>query len=212
MSLQSDINALVVSGFHVVAPNFRGSTRYGTWFMKLDIGDPGGLDMEDVASATEYARRSGLAEKVAICGYSYGGFMTNWIITHTDMFKAAVSQNGISSWEAMFGTTDIGFYFVPDQIKGSITRNRDRLTDKSPIYYAEKVTTPVLFIHSMNDYRCYIDQALGFHTVLRSLGKKTAIALFKEGSHTFGWIGKPRSRLKRYKLILEWFNRHLKAT
>jgi len=137
--------------------------------------------------------------------------MTNWIITHTDMFKAAVSQNGISDWCADFGTTDIGFYFVPDQICGDPINNREVLISKSPLYNADKVKTPVLFIHSMNDYRCYIDQALTFFTTLKYLGKEAKLALFKEGVHAFALIGKPVNRVKRLKIILEWFDKYLKA-
>ena len=204
---------LASNGYAVIYINPRGSDGYSEEFADIR-GRYGTRDYEDLIEGVRYVvdrYRVIDPSRIGVTGISYGGFMTNWIITHTDIFKAAVSQNGISSWEAEFGTTDIGFYFVPDQIGGDVVRGRERLVEKSPIYYADRVSTPVLFIHSMNDYRCYIDQSLSFHTALKYLGKESAIALFREGSHTFGWVGKPRSRLKRYKLILDWFDRHLKA-
>ncbi len=202
----------VSHGYAVVYLNPRGSDGYTEDFADIRL-KYGTRDYLDIIEGVKYVLRNFKdidEDRLGVTGISYGGFMTNWIVTHSDLFKAAVSQNGISSWEAMYNTTDIGYYFVPDKIGGSPINKRELLVDKSPLYYAEKVSTPILFIHSMNDYRCFIDQSVSFHTVLRALGKKSAIAIFKEGSHTFGWIGKPRSRLKRYELILTWFNKFLK--
>jgi len=150
------------------------------------------------------------SERIGVTGLSYGGFMTNWIVTHTDRFKAAVSQNWISSWLSFFGTSDIGFYFGPDQIGGDPWSNPEDYREKSPLTYAFKVSTPIMFIHSLNDYRCWIDQSIIFYTALKYLGKKTRFAFFMEGSHVFRSIGKPSLRMKRLNLILEWFRNHLK--
>ncbi|MEZ0289814.1 MAG: S9 family peptidase [Sulfolobales archaeon] len=199
-------------GFYVIYMNPRGSDGYTEDFadIRLRYGE---RDYRDIIEGLDYVLKLKPdidPGRIGVTGISYGGFMTNWIITHTDRFRAAVSQNGISMWLTEYGVTDIGFYFVPDQIGGTPFSRRELLDEKSPIYYAESVKTPVLFIHSMNDYRCYIDQSIAMHTTLRHLEKTSAIALFREGSHTFGWNGRPRSRYKRYKLILEWFERYLK--
>lgn len=201
------------NGYAVIYLNPRGSDGYTQEFadIKCHYGERDYLDIIEgvkyVISNYEFIDPG----RIGVTGISYGGFMTNWIITHTDMFKAAVSQNGISDWCADFGTTDIGFYFVPDQICGDPINNREVLISKSPLYNADKVKTPVLFIHSMNDYRCYIDQALTFFTTLKYLGKEAKLALFKEGVHAFALIGKPVNRVKRLKIILEWFDKYLKA-
>ena len=137
--------------------------------------------------------------------------MTNWVITHTDMFKAAISQNGISSWTAFFGTSDIGFHFAPEQIGGSPWSNLDVYVDKSPITYAADVNTPVLFVHSWNDYRCPVDQSIEFYTALKHLGKETRLAMFMEGSHVFRSNARPTIRKRRLRVMLDWFDEHLKA-
>ena len=201
------------NGFAVLYLNPRGSDGYTEEFadIRLKYGTRDYLDIIEGVKHIIKEYKDVDPERIGVTGISYGGFMTNWIVTQTKMFKAAISQNGISDWEAMYGTTDIGFYFVPDQIGGSFLEKNEKLRDKSPVYYARNVETPIMFIHSMNDYRCYIDQAIIFHTVLKTLGKQSVIALFKEGSHTFGWNGKPRARFKRYKLMLEWFGEHLKS-
>ncbi|MCX8185438.1 MAG: S9 family peptidase [Sulfolobales archaeon] len=199
-------------GFYIVYMNPRGSDGYTEDFadIRLRYGE---RDLEDILEGLNHtlSLEPGMdPERIGVTGLSYGGFMTNWIVTKTDRFKTAVSQNGISMWLTEYGITDIGFYFVPDQIGATPFRNPELLQEKSPIYFVEKVRTPMLFIHSASDYRCYIDQSIAMHTALKHLNKESALALFKEGGHTFAWSGKPRARYKRYKLLLEWFEKHLR--
>lgn len=200
------------NNYVVIYANIRGSGGYSEEFADLR-GKYGERDFEDFMEMINYITKTHLyidENRMGITGISYGGFMTNWIITQTNKFKAAVSLNGISCWLAEFGTTDIGFHFVPDQMKGDWWTNREELINKSPITYADKVQTPILIIHSMEDYRCYIDQALLFYTALKYLGKEAKLLLFTEGSHVFSRSGKPKNRVKRLKYMLEWFNKYLK--
>ncbi|MEM2595499.1 MAG: S9 family peptidase, partial [Sulfolobales archaeon] len=206
-----EFHLLSSRGFYVLYINPRGSDGYSEDFadIRLKYGE---RDLEDILEGLDYALslEPGIdPERVGVTGLSYGGFMTNWVVTRTDRFKAAVSQNGISMWLTEYGVTDIGFYFVPDQIGATPFSEPELLQVKSPIYYVENVKTPVLFIHSMNDYRCFIDQSIAMHTALKHLNKESALALFREGGHTFAWTGKPRARYKRYKIMLEWFEKHL---
>jgi len=146
--------------------------------------------------------------KIGITGISYGGFMTNWAVANTDLFKAAVSENGISFWLSDYGFSDIGYWFNKDLI-GLNPLNNENYKKLSPLFYAENVNTPILFIHSIEDYRCTFDQSLAFYTILKDLGKEAYIVLFKRGSHAHSLNGKPKHRAKRYKIIIEFFKQKL---
>ncbi len=199
-------------GFAVIYLNPRGSDGYSEEFADIR-GVYGERDFKDIMEGLDYVLSkfpSINPDRLAVTGLSYGGFMTNWIITHTDRFKAAVSQNSISDWIAMFGTTDIGFYFSPDQIGKEPWSNPQEYLSKSPLIYAPRVTTPTMFIHSAEDFRCWIDQSIGFFTALKFLGKETELVLFDKGEHTFRSTSKPSFRMKRLEHMLRWFSQHLK--
>lgn len=100
--------------------------------------------------------------------------MTNWIVGHTNRFKAAVTQRSISNWTSFFGTTDIGYFFAPDQIGDDPWNNTEGYWEKSPLKYAPNVETPLLIIHSMEDYRCWLPEALQFFTALKYLAKPSS--------------------------------------
>ncbi|MEM0083964.1 MAG: S9 family peptidase [Candidatus Methanomethylicia archaeon] len=212
-SLMFEHQIFASNGYIVVYANIRGSGGYSEEF--ADIRRKyGERDYQDFMEMVDYITKTYPSideERIGITGISYGGYMTNWIITQTNKFKAAVSLNGISCWLAEFGTTDIGFHFVPDQIGGDWWTNREEWINKSPITHADKVQTPILIIHSMEDYRCYIDQALLFYTALKYLRKEAKLLLFTEGSHVFSRSGKPKNRVKRLKYMMEWFDKYLKS-
>jgi len=198
-------------GFVVVYPNPRGSDGYREEFADIR-GAYGERDYKDIMECIDYVTSKYNfidPNRIGVTGISYGGFMTNWIVTQTDRFKAAVSQNGISSWTAMFGTTDIGFYFVPDQIGKDPWSNEEGYKKMSPLTYTPNVKTPIMFIHSVEDYRCWIDQAITFFTALKYLGKETELVLFMKGEHVFSRTGKPSFRVKRLEHMTKWFEKHL---
>ena len=201
------------NGYAVIYCNPRGSDGYSEDFADIR-GHYGERDYQDIIECLDHAlKRFDFIdpERIGVTGISYGGFMTNWIITQTDRFKAAVSQNGISTWEAEYLTTDIGVYFVPDQLKGDPWREWERLRAKSPLYYVDYVKTPLMIIHSIDDYRCWLDQAIAMFTALKTKGKETELILFEEGGHIFGWSGRPRLREARLNNMLRWFDKHLKT-
>jgi len=200
------------NNYAVVYCNPRGSDGYSEEFADIR-GHYGERDYQDIMECLDHAiKRFGFIdpERVGVTGISYGGFMTNWIVTRTDRFKAAVSQNSISTWEAEYLTTDIGPYFVPDQIGGDPWAGWERLRTKSPLYYVDNVKTPLMIVHSLDDYRCWLDQAIAMYTALKLRGKEAELVLFESGGHTFGWSGKPSLREARLKHILRWFDTHLK--
>jgi acylaminoacyl-peptidase len=200
------------NGYAVVYCNSRGSDGYSEEF--ADIREHyGERDYQDIVECLDHAIREFNfidSDRVGITGISYGGYMVNWIVTQTDRFRAAVSQNGISMWEAEYLTTDIGPHFVPDQIGGDPWTNWEKLHAKSPLYYVDRVRTPLMIVHSLDDYRCWLDQAIALFTALKLRGREVELVLFESGGHTFGWSGRPSLREARLKHLLRWFNTYLK--
>lgn len=150
------------------------------------------------------------ADRLGVTGGSYGGFMTNWIIGHTHRFKAACSQRCISNWTTFEGTTDIGYYFGKDQTGAGHTQDRDLQWEQSPLKYADKVKTPTLFIHSDQDYRCWMVECLQMFTALKMHGVESRVCLVKGENHELSRSGKPKNRIKRMEEIIAWMNSHLK--
>ncbi|NJD99889.1 S9 family peptidase [Thermococcus sp. LS1] len=211
-SFMHEFHVLTTKGFVVIFSNPRGSDGYGEEF--ADIREHyGERDYQDIMEVVDEAiKRFDFIdpERIGVTGGSYGGFMTNWIVGHTNRFKAAVTQRSISNWMSFFGTTDIGYFFAPDQIGGDPWNNLDGYWEKSPLKYAPNVETPLLIIHSMEDYRCWLPEALQFFTALRYLGKTVELAIFPGENHDLSRGGKPKHRVRRLELIAGWMERWLK--
>ena len=205
-----EFHVLAASGYTVVYTNPRGSDGYTEEFADIRCRY-GERDYQDLMEAADYAvKHLGLpGDKAAVMGGSYGGFMTNWIIGHTDRFKAAITMRSISNWVSMYGTTDIGWYFVEDQICCTPWKNPELCWEKSPLKYADKAKTPTLIIHSDEDYRCWLDQALQLYTALKLHGVKTRLAIFPGENHDLSRSGKPKHRVKRLELIVEWLDENI---
>ena len=133
---------------------------------------------------------------------------TNWIIGHTDRFCCAASQRSISNWLSFWGTSDIGFFFVPDQNAGDLYESPEKLWERSPLRYAGNVKTPTLFIHSDEDYRCPLEQGLQMMASLLERGVETRMCLFHGENHELSRSGKPKHRLRRLQEITDWFEKH----
>ena len=212
-SLMFEHQLYAASGYAVLYLNPRGSDGYSEEFADIR-GRYGTRDYRDIMEAVDHAlERYGFIdrERLGVTGLSYGGFMTNWIVTQTDRFRAAVSQNGISHWPSFYGTSDIGFHFSPDQVDGDPWASWELYREKSPLTHARGVSTPVMFIHSYEDYRCWLDQSIIFFTALKHLGREARLVLFMEGAHTFRSTARPSIRKKRYEHMLDWFDGHLKG-
>ena len=147
--------------------------------------------------------------RLGVTGGSYGGYMTNWMITQTHRFKAAVSQRGISNWVSKFGGCDIGYYYVEDQHLGTPWKDMENLWKESPMKYVDKAKTPILFVHSTEDFRCELNQAFQMFTALKVLGVESRMCVFKGENHELSRSGKPRNRLARLREISAWFDTHL---
>ncbi len=151
-------------------------------------------------------------DRARLCetGGSYGGFMTNWIIGHTDRFCCAASQRSISNWLSFWGTSDIGFDFAADQNAGDLYESPEKLWARSPLAYAKNVKTPTLFIHSDEDYRCPLEQGLQMFASLVDRGVEARLCLFHGENHELSRSGKPKHRLRRLQEITDWFEKHTK--
>ncbi|MCE4611569.1 MAG: S9 family peptidase [Desulfurococcales archaeon] len=197
-------------GFIVAYANPRGSDGYSEEF--ADIRGRYGED--DYRQLMEFLDKVVKefpvdASRMAVTGISYGGYMTNVVVTKTNRFKAAVSENGIADWIADYWASDIGYWFDPDQIGGTPLDNLEEYVKRSPAFNVDKVETPLLIIHSMEDYRCFIDQALAMHVALLSRGKESRLVVFRKGSHGHSVQAPPRHRRKRLELKLKWIKEKL---
>lgn len=200
-------------GYFVFFCNPRGSDGKGNEFADIR-GKYGTIDFTDLMRFTDLVLERYPEidpERVGVTGGSYGGFMTNWIIGHTQRFKAAASQRSISNWFSMAGTTDIGYFFAPDQVGATPWSNPEKMWEHSPLKYADRVKTPTLFIHSDEDYRCWLPEALQMFTALKYHGVESRLCLFHGENHELSRSGKPKARIRRLEEITGWFNRFLKG-
>lgn len=199
-------------GYVVFFCNPRGSDGKGNEFSDIR-GKYGTIDYDDLMKFTDFVLEKYPfidSEKIGVTGGSYGGFMTNWIIGHTNRFNAAASQRSISNWISKFGTTDIGYYFVDDQQAATPWSDVEKLWFHSPMKYADKVTTPTLFIHSEEDYRCWLAEGIQMFTSLKYHGVDSRLCMFRGENHELSRSGKPKHRIRRLEEITNWFNKYLK--
>lgn len=206
-----EMQLLAARGFGVLYVNPRGSHGYSQEFVNAVRGDYGGGDYEDIMNSVEQIVESNAwidADRLGVTGGSYGGFMTNWIVGHSDRFKAAVTQRSISNWISFFGVSDIGYYFSDWQIGADMT-DVDKLWKHSPLKYAKNVETPLLILHSENDYRCPIEQSEQLYVTLKSMGKTTEFVRFPEADHNLSRTGKPNLRFARLEQITGWMEKYL---
>lgn len=149
-------------------------------------------------------------KRLGVTGGSYGGYMTNWIITQTDRFAAAVSQRSISNWITFEYTAIRGWWLSVDKFGTRAGEDDKVLWDCSPLHYAERCTTPTLFIHSDNDHVCWMSEGLTMFSALKTAGCETKICIFHGEDHELSRAGKPVNRVRRMNEILGWFDGHLK--
>jgi dipeptidyl aminopeptidase/acylaminoacyl peptidase len=207
-----DFQVWASAGYGVVYMNPRGSDGYSQAFADLKHRF-GTRDYQDFLETVKFVVNTNEwidDDKLCVTGISYGGYMTNWIIGHTNLFKCAISQNGISNYESMFGVSDIGYFFTTNLFGSNPWNDSDTWKEKSPITYAPNIETPTLFIHSMFDQRCPLNESLQMFTALKYLGKTTKLIIYNEGSHLFKFYGPPSIRKKRLHDMLDWFHKYLR--
>ncbi len=208
-----EFQLLASRGYYILYVNPRGSDGYDEEFALKVLGRTGLEDFQDILNGVKKfleLEPQADGERIGITGISYGGYMTNWALTQSDIFKAGVSENGISLWLTSYAYSDIGLWFDKEVIGGDPLEDK-RYLELSPLFHAKNVKAPILLIHSLEDYRCPLDQSVMFYHVLKDLGKEAYIAIFKKGPHGHSIKGSPKHRMKRYKLLIEFFERKLKS-
>ena len=207
----AEVQARAAAGRVILMTNPRGSGGYGQEFVSACVGDWGGLDYQDIMAGVDEVIARGFidTERMAVTGISYGGYMTNWVITHTDRFAGAITEMCVSNLLSFYGTSDIGTHFLEFEIPGSIWDNPEKLWQHSPIQYIGNCTTPTLVIHGEHDWRCPIEQGEQVFASLRRRGIETSMIRFPGCSHLFSITGKPSLRLKRFRAMEAWFDRHI---
>lgn len=210
------------AGFVVIFCNPRGSSGYSeAWGRAIRwpgaAVDPGsgwgGVDYDDVMAVTEtaVARFPFIDEsRFGVIGGSYGGYMTSWIVGHTDRFAAACSERSVNNLLTEESTSDISGSFI-DYVGARHVDDPEAYLKHSPITYANDITTPLLILHSEGDLRCPISQAEELFVALRVLGRPVEFVRFPGEGHELSRSGAPRHRVQRAEIILEWFGRHLRS-
>lgn len=192
-------------GWAVLYPNPRGSTGYGEKWMRGNIPDWGGGDYRDIMTGVDDLIKRGIADstQMAFEGWSYGGYMTSWVVSQTGRFKAAMMGAGLPSLLSMAGTTDIPgyintFFNGMPQYDGSIVNPSTKFyMERSAISYSDKVTTPLLILHGGNDERVPIGQPMEFYRALKDRGKTVELVFYPREGHGFTEYYHQVDRMKR---------------
>lgn len=207
----NDMQYLAGQGYFILFCNPRGSEGKGNDFAEIR-GKYGTYDYDNLMQFVDLCIEKYPAidnSRLGVIGGSYGGFMTNWIICHTDRFKAAVSERSIANWINFIGMSDIGISFGVDQMDADIWSDSEKIWRQSPLRYADKAKTPTLFIHSEQDYRCCITEGYQMFAALKRVGVESRMCIFGGECHDLSRSGKPIHRERRLYEITKWFNDRL---
>jgi dipeptidyl aminopeptidase/acylaminoacyl peptidase len=206
-----EFQTLAAAGYVVVYSNPRGSEGYGEEFCSCTRARWGEADMPDVMAIVDYAIENAPVDpnRLGVTGGSYGGYLTNWIIGHTDRFAAAITDRCVSDFYSMYGTSDIGYSFLEYEAGGTPWDSRELYIKYSPITYVEQMHTPLLIVHSEQDYRCPIEQAEQLFISLKRLGRTVEFVRFPNENHELSRSGQPKHRIQRIEFNLDWWSRYL---
>jgi dipeptidyl aminopeptidase/acylaminoacyl peptidase len=208
-----EFQVLAGKGYAVLAANPRGSAGYGEEFCKKILHDWGGNDYHDLMAGIDHVLATEPVDgaRLGIGGASYGGYMTNWAITQTNRFKAAVSRNGISSLSTSGLLSDQTIWF-DYAMGGSGPEGGETLQkSRSALTFADRITTPLLLLHSADDLRCPFSESLQLFVVLRKRKHTVELVRFPGVGHVIDWPdrGSPQQRVDRLRRTIEWFERYV---
>ena len=202
--------ALAARGWVVLLVNPRGSDGYGEAFYDAVHGAWGVADANDFLEPIDALVAEGLAdpERLAVTGYSYGGFMTCWLTGHDDRFKAGVAGGVVSDMVSMYGTCEDGTCVSSYELGGPPWEQAERYAAMSPLTNVDQVTTPTLVLHGKDDLTCPVGQAQQWHTSLRERGVPTELVLYPDASHAFILLGPPSQRIDYNTRVVDWVEQY----
>ncbi|HXL21816.1 MAG TPA: S9 family peptidase [Candidatus Dormibacteraeota bacterium] len=206
-----EFQVYAAKGWAVFFCNPRGSTGYGEKFERGEINNWGGMDYQDVLAGVDAALKQYPwvdAEKLGVTGGSYGGYLTNWIVSHTNRFKAAVTLRSVSNFVSDEGTRDFA-YGHEEYFKGLLFDDFDQYWGASPLKYARNVRTPTLVLHSDLDFRVPIEQGEQWFRALQHYGVPSELVLFPRENHNLTRTGEPKHLVESLNWQLYWFDRYL---
>lgn len=198
-------------GYVVFYMNPRGADGYGQVFLSDLHGAWGDVAFDDLMAGVDALLEKGFVDpgRMAVTGGSYGGYMTAWVVGHTDRFKAAVTQRGVYNLVSFYGTSDIPM-LISNEYDVEPWEDPQLLWEHSPLAYAHQVTTPLLIIHSENDFRVPIEQGEQlFAFIRRSTDTPVKMLRYPRDGHELSRSGEPRHRVSRLNEMLSWFETHL---
>ncbi|MCZ3389812.1 MAG: S9 family peptidase [Actinomycetia bacterium] len=204
-----DAQALCAAGFGVLYTNPRGSTGYGDDFAHAVHGDWADGPTRDVLTVVDHAVQSGWAdpERLGVTGNSYGGYLSAWLASTTNRFRAAVIENPVIDLLGMYGTSDIGRRFFPAQLGGPPRDNIDVYVAQSPLLQGHRCQTPSLFVVGELDRRCPPAQAWAMHRVLCETGTPSEVLVLPGSTHEGSTYGPPMGRFAHDEALVEWMTR-----
>ena len=200
-------------GYFVFFCNPRGSDGYGEAYATIS-GLNGTIDYDDLMEFTDHVLATYPqidSNRVGVTGGSYGGFLTNWIIGHTDRYAAAATQRSIGDWMVHYAACDSGYWVTSEQFPPSPLYDAENAWNHSPGKYALNIKTPTLFIHSDDDRRCPMSEMMAVYTGAVLAGAKVRMCLFHGENHELARKGKPVCRIRRLTEITEWMDKYLKG-
>ncbi len=203
---------LAANGYVVYFTNPRGGRGYGEAHAKGIYGDWGGVDYADLMAWADYMEKQPYVDpkRMGVTGGSYGGYMTVWIIGHTQRFKAAVTQRCVSNFVSMWGSSDFNWSFQTELANKPPFEDLQNFWSHSPIAYIGNAQTPTLVIHNEGDLRCPIEQSEQVFVALKKLGVDSEFVRFPDEFHGLSRTGRTDRRMARLNHILRWFDKYLK--
>ncbi len=204
-----EFQVYAAKGYAVLFTNPRGSTGYGQKFERGIVNEWGGKDYQDMMNGVDAALKQYPwidSDRMGVTGGSYGGYATNWIVGHTNRFKAAVTLRSLSNFISDDGTRDGAYGHSPD-FGGDIFQKHELYWDRSPLKYAMNVKTPTLILHSDNDFRVPIEQGEQWFRALKHFGVTAEIVMFPRENHNLTRTGEPKHLVESLNWQLYWFDR-----
>jgi dipeptidyl aminopeptidase/acylaminoacyl peptidase len=202
--------ALAVAGARVLMPDPRGSASYGRAWLEAIRGAWGGADADDQLACVDWAVGENIADpaRLGVTGLSYGGFMTQWLISQSERFRAAVAANGVANQISAAANCDQGALWTQRLGWGRPPADHERLWQQSPLAHAERITTPLLMLQGEADLRCPPADNEQLFVALRALGRPVEYVLYPDESHLMQSIGRPDRRIDMLQRTESWFRAH----